>query len=110
MKNLAKKRRKGTGIANGLVVETENNIDVAGQGDIVYIDVGKADSVVPGNTFTIYTHLRKAYDPDLGDHVTIPPDVKGKLIVFDVEENASTALILKSARQIEIGDPISLDF
>jgi len=102
--------KKGTGIANGLVVETENNIDLAGQGDIVYIDVGKADSVVPGNTFTIYTHLRKAYDPDLGDDVTIPPVVKGKLIVFDVEENASTALILKSARQIEIGDPISLDF
>jgi len=102
--------KKGTGIANGLVVEYENLVEVAGQGDIVYIDVGKADSVVPGNTFTIYTNPRKAYDPDIGDDVVIPPDVKGKLIVFDVEENASTGLILQSKRQIEIGDPVSLDF
>lgn len=102
--------KKGTETANGMVVDSLNDIDVVGQGNIVYIDVGKEHSIVPGHTFSIYTLPRSVRDPDSRKDVTIPPSRKGKLVVLNVEQNTSTGLIIDSARPIEIGDLVSLDF
>jgi len=101
--------KKGAERTNGVVVESLNDIAVVGRGDIIYIDVGSDDSVVSGNTFSIYTYPRRSYDPDAGEDVVIPPSLKGKLVVFDVSQNSSTGLIIESARQIENGDLVSLD-
>jgi hypothetical protein len=102
--------KKGTETANGMVVDSLNDIAVVGQGNIVYIDVGKEHSIVPGHTFSIYTLPRSVRDPDSRKDVTIPPSRKGKLVVLNVEQNTSTGLIIDSARPIEIGDLVSLDF
>ena len=101
--------KKGTERINGVVVESLNEIALVGRGDIIYLDVGSDDSVVPGNTFSIYTIPRSSFDPDAGEDVVIPPSLKGKLVVFDVSKNSSTGLILESSRQIEVGDIVSLD-
>jgi LysM repeat protein len=102
--------KKGTQGANGMVVDSLNELAVVGQGNIVYIDLGKEHSIVPGNTFSIYTLPRSVRDPDSSKDVTIPPSKKGKLVVLNVERNTSTGLIVDSARPIEIGDLVSLDF
>jgi LysM repeat protein len=102
--------KKGTEAANGMIVDSLNELEVLGQGNIVYIDVGKEHSIVPGNTFSIYTLPRSVRDPDSSKDVTIPPSNKGKLVVFNVEQNTSTGLIIRSARPIQIGDLVSLDF
>ncbi|HWP91927.1 MAG TPA: LysM peptidoglycan-binding domain-containing protein [Thermodesulfobacteriota bacterium] len=101
--------KKGTERLDGIIVETLNNIELSGQWDIVYIDVGEADGVVPGNTFSIYTLPRKVFDPDAGTTVTIPPALKGKLAVLNVHTDTATGIILQSSRQIEKGDMVSLD-
>lgn len=102
--------KKGTDRLEGFVVETLNNVELSGKGDIVYVDVGEDDAVVPGNTFSIYELPRKIFDPDAGKTVTIPPTLVGKVAILNVRQETSTGIILESGRQIEKGDMVSLDF
>ena len=102
--------KKGEDKLEGFVVETLNSTELSGKGDIVYVDVGEEDSVVPGNTFSIYKLPRKTFDPDEGKTVTIPSALVGKIAILNVRQESSTGIILESARQIEKGDMVSLDF
>ncbi|MGH7807702.1 MAG: LysM peptidoglycan-binding domain-containing protein [Thermodesulfobacteriota bacterium] len=102
--------KKGTNRLEGFVIETLDNVELTGKGDIVYVDVGQDDAVVPGNTFSIYKLPRKTFDPDAGKTVTIPPTLVGKVAILNVRQGTSTGIILESSRQIEKGDIVSLDF
>jgi hypothetical protein len=101
--------RKGTRRVDGFIVETKNNTALSGKGDIVYIDAGEVNNVVPGNVFSIYTQPRKAHDPDAHKDVIIPGTLIGKIVVLEVKEGCSTGIITESSRQIELGDYVSLD-
>ncbi|HEX3035405.1 MAG TPA: LysM peptidoglycan-binding domain-containing protein [Thermodesulfobacteriota bacterium] len=101
--------KKGIGKAEGLIVETLNNTELSGMGDIVYIDVGKNEAVVPGNMFSIYKFPRRTFDLDEGTNVIIPGAYIGKLVVLNVHEKTATGIITQSKRQIEKGDMVSLD-
>jgi len=101
--------RKGTERVDGFVIDTKNNTEVSGKGDVVYLDVGEVNNVVPGNVFSIYTQPRKAYDPDAHKDVVIPGTLIGKIVVLEVKEKSATGIITESSRQIEIGTVVSLD-
>lgn len=101
--------RKGEQRVDGFIVDNKNNTALSGKGDVVYIDVGEVDSVVPGNTFSIYTLPRKAYDPDANKRVVIPGTLIGKMVILEVEEKGATGIITDSSRQIELGNVVSLD-
>lgn len=101
--------RKGTERVDGFVIDTKNNIELTGRGDIIYLDVGEVHSIIPGNIFSIYTRPRKSYDPDAGKNVTIPGTLIGKVIVLDVQEHTSTGIITQSSRQVALGNIVSLD-
>lgn len=101
--------RKGIERVDGFIVTTKNNTELSGKGDIVYVDIGEVDSIVPGNTFSIYTLPRKSYDPDARKRVRIPGTLIGKIVVLEVKEKSATGIITESSRQIEIGDIVSLD-
>ena len=101
--------KKGVERVDGFIIETKNNTALSGQGDVIYMDIGKAHSIVPGNTISVYTQARKSYDPDAGKQVTIPGALIGKVVVLDVDEENSTGIITESSRQIQIGNIVSLD-
>lgn len=101
--------RKGTERVDGFVIDTKNNTEVSGKGDVVYLDVGEVNNVVPGNVFSIYTQPRKAYDPDAHKDVVIPGTLIGKIVVLEVKEKSATGIITESSRQIEVGTVVSLD-
>ena len=101
--------RKGTQRVDGFIVDNKNNTELSGKGDIVYIDAGQVNNVVPGNVFSIYTQPRKAHDPDAHKDVIIPGTLIGKIVVLEVREKSATGIITESSRQIEIGDVVSLD-
>lgn len=101
--------RRGSEKADGFVVETLNNTELSGKGDIIYIDVGKKNAVVSGNTFSIFKFPRRVFDPDKGASVILPGAFVGKLVVLNVQEGVSTGIIIQSERQIEKGDVVSLD-
>ena len=101
--------RKGEQRVDGLIVDNKNNTELSGRGDVVYIDAGEVNKVVPGNVFSIYTRPRKVNDPDAHKLVTIPGTLIGKIVILEVKETSSTGIITESTRQIDIGDVVSLD-
>ncbi len=76
------------------IVRTEDNVVSLGQGNVVFIDRGAEDDVLPGDLFTIY-RLNK---PGL------PPVVMGELAVMSVEDHTAAARILESRYTIYVGD------
>ncbi|MFI5324038.1 MAG: hypothetical protein ACHQ6U_11035 [Thermodesulfobacteriota bacterium] len=101
--------KKGIERVDGLIIDNKNNTELSAQGDIVYLDVGELNKIVPGNVFSIYTQPRKAYDPDAHKNVIIPGTLIGKIVVLEVKEKSATGIITESSRQIEIGNVVSLD-
>jgi hypothetical protein len=87
----------------GYIVETTSDILVAiGEHHYVYIDRGRADGVQIGNRFTvlqrgdIYTDMQEGF----------PYEDVGMLLVVDVQENGSTAVVVDSVRSLSVGDRI----
>ncbi len=101
--------KKGTLRADGFIIDTKNNVELTGRNDIVYIDLGRVNEIVPGHTLSIFTLPRKSYDPDLGRKVTIPGAKIGRMVVLEVREQSSTAIIMESTRQVQKGNIVSLD-
>ncbi len=101
--------RRGKKQTQGFILESKNKTALSGNGDVVYIDVGRDDHIVPGNSFSIFQYTRHAYDPDRNQSVKIPGVNIGKLVVLRVEENTATGVVVKSSRQIEPGNIVVLD-
>jgi len=101
--------KKGVEMANGIIVETFNATHLVAAGDVVFVDLGEVDNIVPGNTFSIYKYPRKSYDPDKGDFVNIPGALVGRMVALSVNEEVSACIIIKQSRQIEKGDIVSLE-
>jgi len=101
--------KKGKKPVQGFVVTNLKNLQLMGQGDVIYIDLGREDNIVPGNTFSIFSLPKKAKDPDRNENVTIPGIRIGKLIVLNVQEQTSTGLVVESRRQIIPGNIVVLD-
>lgn len=101
--------RKGEDELDGVIIDNKNNLAYAARNDVVYIDAGSQDNIVPGNTFTIFQHPRKIKDLDTGKLLTVPRLPIGKLVVIDVKKDVSTGVVLESERQVSKGDIVSLD-
>lgn len=101
--------KKGTRPADGIVLETLNGNRLSGRNDVVYIDVGSDENVVPGSMFSIFKYPRLSFDPDRNQMVRIPGARVGHLVALNVGIETSTCVIIESSRQIEIGDIVSLD-
>ncbi len=101
--------RKGEEDLDGVIVENKHNLAYAAQNDVVYIDAGSQDNVVPGNTFTIFQHPRIVKDLDSGKNLTVPKLPIGKLVVINVKKHISTGVVIESDRQVAKGDIVSLD-
>ncbi len=79
----------------GHVLEVTDRRTINAQMDIVYLDKGKIDGVIPGDRFVIYTE--QTNDVDV-------PKTLGEAEVFLVKERTATAVIRKSTDVISRGD------
>jgi hypothetical protein len=87
-----------------------------GQGDLVDLDLGFAQGVEPGDYLTVYvdfTDEREFFStktfidaPEPLEDSRFPPKVLGQVVVIRSMENTSTARIIQSAREIDIGDRV----
>lgn len=69
-------------------------------GDVVYLDRGRADGVEIGNVFDIYTFI----DPGTGKKISaVPSNHIGELLVINLTDNFSTALVIGSKNEIALG-------
>ncbi len=90
----------------GYIVATQENLNLIGEGQIVYIDRGTSDGITEGNIFTIYRPAKKLKEVISGEEVESPIEIIGKLVVVKARENVSTALITKSKKEITKGDHV----
>ncbi len=81
-----------------VIVRAEDDLITLGEDNIVYIDQGAGDDVVPGDVFTIYRMNRSG----------LPPLVLGELAILSVHPRSSVARILSSRYTIYIGDRLEL--
>ena len=81
-----------------------------GENHVVFVDRGERDGVEEGNVFKVLRSgdqykidpTRGSWDPRL------PIEPIGDLLVIDVKERASTALITKSIKELMVGDRVEM--
>jgi hypothetical protein len=91
------------------VLAAENNdLSSVGQNNQVFIDKGSTDGVQVGNTFVVRRRGDGAVEKYSKDLATIngdtPDENIGVLLVVDVKDKVSTALVVKSIREIVPGE------
>lgn len=75
-----------------------------GEHDLVFIDRGRQHGVQQGNTFAVLDRGDK-FTQDTGG---LPNEDVGQLMVLDVQETASTAIVTFGLREMNVGDKIEM--
>ena len=111
---------------SGHVIVTERNSTATASWDIVVIDRGKREGLVPGDVLVAKSKQRQVEDPraprkplttaEIGEPnsrpvphvemVTLPEEHAAHLLVFRVEERVSAAIVMKSKREVMVGAPV----
>ncbi|MGA1843473.1 MAG: LysM peptidoglycan-binding domain-containing protein [bacterium] len=89
----------------GEIIESESKKTDLSQYDIVFLNIGKADGIEPGNPFQIYRFDSVKAGPAKSDVKSLVRPL-GELLVLRREERTATALITKSLLPIAEGDRI----
>ncbi len=94
---------------DGYIIGTKENQRNFGENDVVYLDLGREDGVVAGNSFVIYRKGDTVRDKVTETEYTLPSATIGRLFVIDVKENTSAALILDSIEEMLVGERIKAE-
>lgn len=89
----------------GIILASQNPLlPLVGEHHVVFIDKGTRDGVREGNSFEV---IRRG-DPigTEGDEAGQPEEVVGQILVFDVKENASTGIIVRSLKELNVGEEV----
>jgi len=89
-----------TGKAQGYVIAIGDDSMVAGENQLVSIDLGSADGMTPGNTLAVFKVM----------YPTVPTsrNVLGEIAVVSTREHTATARIIHSSDAIMAGDQVEL--
>ncbi len=107
----AVERRPNKKTVEGQIIGAQSDIVTQyGEHHMVFIDRGERDGVEEGNVFTV---LRSGdqYARDLRRGTwddALPIEAVGQLLVVDVKEHASTALVTRSLKELLLGDRIEM--
>ena len=89
-----------TGRITGTVVDIAEDAMIAGERQLVTINIGTANGIAPGNLFSVYKIMYPS--------VPTPRNVIGELVVVTVRERTATARVLYSRDAIMNGDKAEL--
>ncbi|HEY6100642.1 MAG TPA: LysM peptidoglycan-binding domain-containing protein [Anaeromyxobacter sp.] len=97
-------------LAGRIIASQEDTINIIGEHHVVFVDKGLADGVEEGNVFTVVRsgdlYGRDPYAAPWDER--LPKEDVGHLLVIDVKERASAALVTKSLRELVIGDRVEM--
>jgi hypothetical protein len=111
-----------TDVSGFIVGDTTKEISDLGESNVVYIDRGSADGVQEGNTFAVVRHGDGLNEAMLSgtksksggsggseaSKVQVPKENVGLLLVTDTSEHVSTAVVIKSVRELIPGDVVEM--
>lgn len=84
----------------GYIVASKSGADSLGQGDIVYVDLGQAEEIVPGDEFAIYKKP--------GRRTSLTSIERGELVVVRTTAKSAAALVTRSDLSLRGGERILL--
>lgn len=87
----------------GRIADTLERRSLFGESFYVLIDKGSGDGVRAGNRFFVYTRFDGRSDLDEDDVSALPYERIAQLLVIHSEEDYSTALVVESKREMQIG-------
>ena len=88
-------------IEAAIISSYEPGQNILGQGDVVYIDRGRADGVEMGNVFEVYGFKDRLTRKNITDQPTYK---MGELAVITLTDNFATCLVINSKRDFYAGD------
>lgn len=91
--------KESTGKVSGYIIDNKNGLDLLGEGDVVYIDLGSRDGIERGSIFSIVKEERIRS----GGNVMVVERSVGKALVILSMEKASSALIIQSEEPLHVG-------
>jgi len=100
---------QGEQTLSGYVLAFNGDHYLGGLNDIVYIDLGKKNHVLPGDRFEVYvtpTKEEKYWYEANPKGAALIPHVIGELQVLDVQEETATTVVTASSFSIPLGAPI----
>ena len=113
--------RPNTTDVQGMIVQAVNpGLSTFGEANEVFIDRGSADGVQEGNTFAVVRHgdgltnvlVTESHAEGAGGRaargVKTPDENVGLLLVVDTKEHLSTAVVVKSVRELIPGDTVEM--
>lgn len=91
---------------NGYIVESIETKVANAQMDVVYLDKGSKDGLNIGDRLKVVAPGGKGIVPSTGKETKLPDETIGEVQILSLQENTSTAWIIKSAKDIKRGDLI----
>ena len=91
----------------GVVLDSLRGEQLIGMLQVVFLDVGAAQGVGPGDVFGIYRPNPSVVNAS-GAVLAIPPVRLGEAIVIRVTNQTATAAVTTSAIEVRIGDQVAL--
>ena len=92
----------------GYIVETQTGNTALAVGDVVFLDLGAAHGLKPGNLLYIVRDVKPDQRYALAKIEKLPVDVVGALVVVEAGLNTSTAIIVKNVDTVYRGDRVEL--
>ena len=92
----------------GYIVQTQTGNTALAVSDVVFLDLGKAQGVQPGNMLYIVRDVKPDQRYALARIEKLPVEVVGALVVVSTGVNSSTAIIVKSVDTVYLGDRVEL--
>ncbi len=93
------------GLEGYIVSSKEERINF-GEGDIVYIDLGRNKGLETGNTFIVYRTGEVIKDKKKKTSYTLPSTTIGRIITLATKEETSVGIITNSVEEMKIGERI----
>jgi len=92
------------GDINGIIISVENGLNQVGNMDVVVINRGAREGIMPGNVLAIYKRGGVVRDRVTEERVELPEERAGVLMVFRVFEKVSLGIVLEAYRGISVTD------
>ena len=89
------------------VISVYRGLAQAGRDGIVAINAGSAEGLEAGDVLAISERARTVRDRDAGGQVSLPGQTIGHLLVFRLFDHISYGLIMRSSRDVSVGDLVA---
>jgi hypothetical protein len=107
-------------VVGRIVQAVDSGLTTYGEAHEVFIDRGSADGVEEGNTFAVVRHGDGLSNAGVTESYTmgaqgrrsakadVPEENVGLLLVVDTRDHLSTAIVVKSVRELQAGDLVEM--